>query len=327
MARVENLDQIKSKRKAIIAVFPFAAWRERGGDHRMVDAFSGVFRVPDVVRFMARPIATLLKEECPDYPDWIVTLVSPHIDWGTSGLNGNAVAWWAAAALAVPYTEEVCQRVVDALLQISSVGDLNPHISVDLWAWLKRQSSLPPVCSRRSAGTTYEAVRKVRELGNVEILKSYLLLVWSEWVFIPPSGFTEMRTSIREDLAGIGMGRHREILVEGLDRVIAGIWMERHWEVLAERLSFDIQPFDREAGRYSRDNMFAGAFRVLEASRQWGELKEVLLKVDRRALKVLTSTPLGLVNSFNLLTPVGFHRIPLDVHLCTPSPMSVVARL
>ena len=77
MARVENLDQIKSKRKAIVAVFPFAAWREWGWDHRMVDAFSGVFRVPDVVRFMARPIATLLKEECPDYPNWIVTLGGP----------------------------------------------------------------------------------------------------------------------------------------------------------------------------------------------------------------------------------------------------------
>jgi len=217
--------------------------------------------------------------------------------------------------------------VVDALLQIASVGDLNPHIPVDLWAWLKRQSSLPPVCSRRSAGTTYEAVRKIRELGDVEILKSHLLLVWSEWVFIPPSGFTEMRTSIREDLAGIGMFRHREVLMEGLDRVIAGIGTEGHQEVLAERLSFDIQLFDREAGHYSRDNVFTGAFRVLEARGQYGVLEGVLLNVDRRALKVLTSTPFGLVNLFNLLTPVGFHRIPLDVHLCTPSPMPVVARL
>ena len=50
MARVEDLDQIRSKRKAIIALFPYAVWRERAGDNRMVDAFVCIAGAPKMRR-------------------------------------------------------------------------------------------------------------------------------------------------------------------------------------------------------------------------------------------------------------------------------------
>ena len=281
MARVEDLDQIESKRKAIVTAFPYAAWRQRGGDSRMFDAFSGVLRVPNVAPFMARPITMLLDDVCPDYPDYpnfVVTLVSPYISWRTLRFDGNTVAWWAAAALATPYTEEVGRSVVNTLLQIASVHDLKPYIPVDVWPWLKKPSSLPQVCRGRSVGTTGNVVRTVRELGDVEILESYLLLVWSEWDAIYSDGFTEMCASIREDFAGIGMGRHREVLVKRLDCVLG--------------------QFGRELGH----DLSSGGYNTPEPSEQYEDLKGILLEVDREALEVLTRTSFRLFDSFNSFT-------------------------
>jgi hypothetical protein len=93
----------------------------------------------------------------------------------------DTVTRWGAAALAVPYTEEVGQSVVDALLQIASVDLLRPYIPIELWAWLKKGPTLPPACQGRSFGTAPEVVRLICQLGDTETLKAYFLLVWSEW--------------------------------------------------------------------------------------------------------------------------------------------------
>jgi len=304
MVQAEDLGRIRSKRKAIVAVFPYAAWLERGGDPKMVDVFSGVFRVPNVVQFMAQPIITLL-DVCPDYPNLVVTLVSPYFDWGTSGFNGNTVTWWAAAALATPYTEEVGQSVVDTLLQIASVGKLKSYIPTDIWPWLKKPLFLPPVCRGRSEGTVDHVVRRVRELGDTEILESYFLLVWSEWNFLFRSGLAEMRTSVQIDFGGIGMGCHRKVLIKRLDHILGQL--------------------DQGFGPLTQRSVSLGHDHIQTAREQYGELKWILSKVDREALKILTRTPFRLINSFNLLTLVGVHRIPLDLHLCPPSPLPVVA--
>jgi len=133
MARVGDLDRIKPKPKAIIALFPYAVQRERAGDRKMADTFLGVARIPYIGAFMARPIATLLDEAGLNLPNRLVTLMSPYALWGLES-NANTVTRWALAVLAVPYTEEVGTSVVDTLLQIASLDPLRPYIPVDVWA-------------------------------------------------------------------------------------------------------------------------------------------------------------------------------------------------
>ena len=167
MARDGDLDQIRSKRKAIIALLPYLVWRERVRDCRMVDAFLDIVRLPQATS-MARPITMLLGEAGPDFPNRFVALMAPYGIWGPES-NTNTVTRWAEAALAVPYSEEVGQSVIDALLQIASIDDLKPYIPVDIWPWLKTQPSLPPICRGRLVGTMGDVVRTIRGLGDVEI--------------------------------------------------------------------------------------------------------------------------------------------------------------
>lgn len=98
-----------------------------------------------------------------------------------------------------PYSEEVGRSVIDALLQIASEDSLRPHIPVGVWVWLKRQPYLPPVCAGWYLGTSSDIVHHIRGLGDIEILKSYFLLVWSEWDYPDEDGFAETQVSIKED--------------------------------------------------------------------------------------------------------------------------------
>jgi len=270
----------------------------------MVDAYLGIVRVLGERGAITQPIVTLFNEASPDPPNRVVALTSPHIPW-SFWPNEHTVAWWAAVASAAPYTGEVGESVVDTLLQIASNASLAPYISFDIWAWLKKQPSLPPICRGRSVGTRDHVVRRVRDLGDVEILESYLLLVWSEWDTVSAEGIAEMCTSIREDLGGIGMGLHREVLIERLDHILGQL--------------------DRGPGHLKQHKTTFDEHDIVTAKQQYKELKNVLLEVDREALEILTRTPFRLIDLFNLLTLVEAHRIPLNVYLCSPSPISVVA--
>ena len=274
LAPVQHWGQTWRKAKAVVALFPYAVWRERGGDNRMLDAWSAVVRDERRRESMAQPIVTLLGEEDFDFPNWIVTLVSPYAYWRcfSAPINTNAVIRWAAAALAVPYTEEVCQGVIDTLLQIASNGRLQPSIPVEIWAWLKKRPSLPPKSPEKwFMGTDGHIVRSVRELGDVELLESYFLLIWSESSYV--LGLTEMCTSIREDFDGIGMWRHREVLLERLDHILGEL-----------------------DGHHRPQNM------ALTLTMHYGKLKELLLEVDREVLETLTRTSFRLTSLFSLLT-------------------------
>ena len=110
--------------------------------------------------------------------------------------------------------------VVNTLLQLATSGAKQLYIPIEIWAWLKKQPSLPPVCEGRDWGTGQNLVRFVRGIGDLNILKSYFLLVWSEWNSLFDSGFVEMQVSIVEDLGGIGMQRHRQDLIERLDHIL-----------------------------------------------------------------------------------------------------------
>lgn len=63
MARVEDLDRIWSKRKAIKAFFSYAVRRERGGALRMVDALLGIARAPNIGTLVAEPFAIARSTE------------------------------------------------------------------------------------------------------------------------------------------------------------------------------------------------------------------------------------------------------------------------
>ena len=132
MARSKDPNKIVTKRKAVITLFRYAFWRERNGDDRMVHALMGFVRVPNLGAFMAQPIATLLAEADPDFKNQLMTLLSPSAGSSPANADKNTVTRWAAAVLAVPYTEEVSQSVVDTLSQIASYDDLLPRIPVDV---------------------------------------------------------------------------------------------------------------------------------------------------------------------------------------------------
>ena len=303
MVRIEDSDQIWSKRKALIALFPYFVWQDRGGADRMVDAFLGITRSPKIGGFMTEPITTLLAEA--NSTNRVVTLLSPYANWGTwRRLSESTVTWWAASASTIPYTEKVGQSVVAALLRIASNDHLQPYIPIDIWAWLKKRPSLPPICEGRKLGTSDHVVRRVRELGDVELIESYFLVVWSEWDRIYDGGLREMCISIREDFGGIGMWRSRENLINRLDHVLGklGVEVEQLWKQNPDLRNNHVQT----------------------AKRRYERLKEVLLEVDREVLEVLTRTPFRLFSLFSLLTSADIHRSPFDVHLRSPSPMPVV---
>ena len=151
-------------------------------------------------------------------------LTSPYIPWDSLEDRQNLAQQWIRIASVAPRTEELAQHVVDTLLQIASYPDLLQHIPPEAWSWLTLRPSLPPVCVGRSRGTGRHIVEAVRALKDIEVLKSYFLLVWSEWDHLHDDGFDETCTSISEDFSGIGMGQHRADLVQRLDHVLGQLY-------------------------------------------------------------------------------------------------------
>jgi hypothetical protein len=126
----------------------------------------------------------LLEEASPH----AVVLVLPYIQWDLLKYREDWVRRWAWAVSAAPDNERAARSVVDTLLQIASKEELLPHIPVNVWSWLTRRPHLPAVCLGRNVGTCAHVVKAVRALGDIEILKSYFLLVWSEWNHFSPDG-------------------------------------------------------------------------------------------------------------------------------------------
>ena len=92
----------------------------------------------------AGPLLMRLSETAsPPSLDWVITLLSPHAPWHSERCDESMVVRWAKAASTMSYTEEVGCSVVDTLPHIASVDSLRSHIPIEIWAWLKRQPSLP----------------------------------------------------------------------------------------------------------------------------------------------------------------------------------------
>ena len=147
-------------------------------------------------------------------------LVSPHLPWGLLADRQDLAQRWVTAASVVPHIEEVLQGVVDTLLQIAFYHDLLQHITPEAWSWLTLRPALPPVHGGRLLGTDGPVVNAVRALKDIEVLKSYFLLIWSESDNPEGDGLGEMCTSILEDFGGIGMGQHRADLIQRLDHIL-----------------------------------------------------------------------------------------------------------
>jgi len=130
------------------------------------------------------------------------------------------------AVSATPHTEEVARSVVDALLQIAYQKELLPYIPLDIWSWLKTRPSLPPGCVGCFFGSFPGVIKAVQGLKDVELLESYLVLVWSEWGAVSNEGFDEMCVSLPKDFGEIGMGHHRANLIERLDHILGQLDLE-----------------------------------------------------------------------------------------------------
>ena len=260
MAETEDRRQLYSKRKAITTLLPYAIWQERDGKRVLFDIYLHAVMALKPSRFIWGRIAplatTLLTEASPQ----VITLLSPHIPWGKSTDGGNLVRRWAAATSTVQYTDEIGESVVDTLLQFGSDHDRRQHIPADVWSWLNKRPFLSPVCRGRRLGSGQGVIRTVRELGDINILKSYFLIVWSEWDHLDLLGFDEMRTSICEDFGGIQMMHHREDLIQRVDDVLGQL--DLGFENLIQH----------------NPNLQEGHLRLMKD--QYGELKKALLEVN-----------------------------------------------
>ena len=75
------------------------------------------------------------------------------------------------------------------------------------------------MCQGQSLGTASAVVRHIQRLGDVEILKLYFLLVWSEWDLLG-DGPAVMKVAIAGKFCGIAMQHHRKDLIAQLDHVL-----------------------------------------------------------------------------------------------------------
>ena len=213
-------------------------------------------------------ITVMLREESSASFKRAAVLAAPHIPWDKFSNGQHLVRSWAAATSAIQCTPEVGQSVVDALLHIASQDPLRSHIPVDMWSWLTKQPPFPLARWGRFQNTQRDVVRTIRGLGDTKILKSYLLLVWSEWDYFGFPTLHEMCASIQEDFNGIGMDQDREDLLEHLDRVLT-------------RLNLGLEHL-----REHEPGLNLGDIELMKY--EYGELRKVLVEAETEAGVALT---------------------------------------
>ena len=255
---------IFSKRKAISTLLPHAIFLEQGGQQGTIDTIFRAARASGSEHFMWRRIALYVSRlfEKRSHPslDRVITLISPYLPWRDTLNSKIMVERWAAAASAIPYTEEVGWSVVGALLRIAFADNLRSRIPTQMWEWMKKKPSLPPMYHKSPQGKILDVFLFVSQLGDIELLKLYLLLVWSDRrVPDPDNGYTEK--SVKEAFGGVGMECHRRDLIERLDHVL---------RQLDERLE---NCRERRYGLYRE-------YDLKEAKKTYTKYKDALLEVD-----------------------------------------------
>ena len=176
----------------------------------------------------------------------------------------------------------------------------------NVWSWLTKCPPLPPICLGRTVGTCAHVIKAVRALKDIEVLKSYFFLVWSEWNtgYLFDNSYY-MWISIQEDFGGIGMGHHRVDLLQRLDHVLGQL------DYGLEYLKHCDPGFDENY------------LRIMKHVYQTH--KEVLLKTN---LKAISRTLHLTITPFRVLTPVPCAcRTPRNTYVRTPSPVPVASQL
>lgn len=254
------------KHKVISALFPYVVQQEQEGQHEMLNTFLHVARVSAQDGFIwhhAEPlVATLLHEGSSISLKQVVLLASPHMAWWKFRNGEHLVQQWAVATSTVPYTDDIGRSVVDTLLQVAYLDTLRPHIPVGMWSWLNKQPYLYPVCWGRCHGTHQDVVQIIQPLKVIEILKSYFLLVWSEWDGLWPEGLSLMCTLIQEDFSGARMKGHRQDLLQHLDYILGRLDLGLGY-LQQYKISLDEGIIEKTKGDYT-------------------ELKQVLLEVNEQ---------------------------------------------
>jgi hypothetical protein len=208
MVDSEDRGALRFKRKAITALLPYAIRQERNGQPEMLDTFLHSVGISKEWGFMWHRVGQYASGLLRGASPRAIVLVLPHIRWDWLADRGDLVPLWATAVSAVSDTEEVASSVVDTLLQIASQRDLLPHIPADIWLWLTKRPPLPPICLGRNAGTCADVVKAVRALKNIEVLRSYFLLVWSQWNHFSPGSFDSVSGLVLVYTATDGTSSH-----------------------------------------------------------------------------------------------------------------------
>jgi len=217
---VEFNNRLSSKHEAIDLLFWYAVREERGGDTGPFDAILNLTKREPDGSCSHEPLWDLSASKMCTYGSpRAVVLVGPYIHWGReqSADAQGLISKWAAGISVARHTEEVAGSVVDTLLQIAANPHLRPFIPADAWSWLNDLPYQPPTCKGLRYGCDRDIVRTVRALGDIGILTSYLIVIWSGEGRPDNDGFAEMQTSVREDFKGIDMGYHRAKLIQWLD--------------------------------------------------------------------------------------------------------------
>ena len=265
MAMAPDRGSILSRHEAISVLFSYAIRMEQSGQQAMVDALQRLMVTPDFrgcfwIEIQPYILTIFGKVNTPPLHRALPSIFS-CITWDKGLRRGDTVTGWAAAALVEPSTEEDAKNVVNLLLQFASWHNLRPYIPADIWEWLKRRPPLPPVCTGRMRGTQTYIVDYIRGLGDIELLKSYFLVVWSEWDEVEfAKDKSNIQGLIRDAFGGIGDRHHREDLTERLDRVL--------------------EQLDRGPEYLQQHNPRIDKYCVGRMKEQYGWLRRVLLEVD-----------------------------------------------
>ena len=152
---------------------------------------------------------------------------------------GFMMRLWIAAASGLPDTDAVCEAMVDTLLEAAYDDRFRPHIPAEAWEWLKKRPVLP-----RGSHALYNKApegffQTVRTLGDIEIIASYLSVVWSERSsFHPTPNYEGIQRLVRKELGGMCTAGYRADLIQRLDYVISrvGEWSAGGYREIREEL-------------------------------------------------------------------------------------------
>lgn len=215
--------ETKTPIKPLASILPYAFMKAEGGDTSLLDGvLLAARRFPRGSKWIRDYIGPIISETLSKSSSTkrkqIIVCALPYLEdawFDIEEKKGFVDRWLSAARL--KYSPEIGRSVVEVLLRMASVRQWQPHITQEAWTWLKRRPQLPPVCrGRSSCCTSAAAVSAVRSLNSPELLKEYLVTVWSEWDWPIPWVRDYMHTTVTESFGGEEMKGHREELCNRL---------------------------------------------------------------------------------------------------------------